>query len=121
MSTRDSEQPDDLSETVESRDERFLVGEYSDYSEAFLAASDQYQVGDLDGALRAYEAILATHDGPVADADFLSVSSAALNRASARPRDVGAFILAALACCNESARMCLRSPPLWHSLRWHRY
>jgi tetratricopeptide (TPR) repeat protein len=82
-STRDYEQPDDLSEsTDESRDEPFFFGEDSDYSEAFVAALQRYRAGDLDGALAAFEALLAEQDDPVADPDVLSVASAALNRAS---------------------------------------
>jgi hypothetical protein len=68
--TRDSEQPDDLSEAMdESRDVPIFVGEASDYSEAFLAALEQYHAGDLDSALAAFEALLAEHDDPVADED----------------------------------------------------
>lgn len=66
----------------ERLDELVFVGEASDYSNAFRAALDVYQSGHLDGALVAFEALLAEHDGPVADADFLSVASAALDRAS---------------------------------------
>lgn len=80
---RDSGQPDDL--LVELRGgpgEPVLVGETADYSAEFLAALERFKAGDLDGALVAFEAMLAEHDGQGADADALSVASAALNRAS---------------------------------------
>jgi len=66
----------------ESRDEPFFEGEAQDYSEAFLAALKQYHEGDLDGALVAFETLLARLDDSIKDADVLSVASAALNRAS---------------------------------------
>jgi hypothetical protein len=82
--TKNAESPDEPSAEAsrEPRAESFYVGDASEYSEAFLAALEQYNAGDLDGALNAFEALLRDRDGPIGDADVLSVAAAALNRAS---------------------------------------